>query len=80
MIAAFITLSKFFREKRARNRKKPICKLPGVPKSSRKMQHSQLFAFQLPMAMATGNPRSAGLQTGMVEMDFRGAALADWGF
>ena len=53
MIAAFITLSKFCREKRARNRKKPICKLPGVPKSSRKMQHSQLFASQLPMAMAT---------------------------
>ena len=50
MIAAFITLSKFLQRKA---RAKPICKLPGVPKSSRKMQHSQLFAFQLPMAMAT---------------------------
>lgn len=49
MIAAFITLSKFCREKRFA---KPICKLPGVPKSSRKMQHSQLFASQLPVAIA----------------------------
>ena len=53
MIAAFITLSKFLQRKARAKPKKPNCKLPGVPKSSRKMQHSQLFASQLPMAMAT---------------------------